>query len=162
MSKGVQIAVGALVCALLLGWYGSSQMDGEASYQYFDTLEEFLADGPESRVGEPLRIKGYVSNGSIDRRVDDRQVRFAIQNEPPHKAGNSSTTLTIHFASLETPDLFQDGAEVVVEGKIARTDGSTVFVAQNVLAKCPSKFQAEAQNASEANAPTSTANGASL
>jgi cytochrome c-type biogenesis protein CcmE len=148
VSKGVQIAVGATVCALLLGWYGMSALDGQASYRYFNTLEEFLVEGPESRVGESLRIKGYVRNGSIDRRVADRQVRFAIQNEPPHQSGNSDDTLAIHFASLETPDLFQDGAEVVVEGEIVREEGEAVFLAQNVLAKCPSKFEAEAKKAS--------------
>lgn len=151
MSKGVQLAIGAVLCASLLGWYGVTQLgDGQASYRYFDTLEEFLAGGPESRIGEPLRIKGYVTNGSIDRRVADKQVRFAIQNEPPHKSGDSASTLEIRFDSLETPDLFQDGAEVVVEGEVVRADGDAVFLAQNVLAKCPSKFQAEANNASEA------------
>ena len=44
------------------------------------------------------------------------------------------------YASLETPDLFKDGAEVVVEGELAYRDGS--FHADNVLAKCPSKFEA--------------------
>jgi cytochrome c-type biogenesis protein CcmE len=39
------------------------------------------------------------------------------------------------------PDLFKDGAEVVVEG---RMDASQqLFVADQVLAKCPSKFQAQ-------------------
>lgn len=150
MSKGVQIAVGAILCALLLGWYGATQLGGQASYRYFNTLEEFLAVGPEKRIGESLRIKGYVANGSIDRRVADRQVRFEIQNEPPHASGDSDSTLAIHFASLETPDLFQDGAEVVVEGEMIRSEGAPVFVAQNVLAKCPSKFEAEAKAGAEA------------
>ena len=66
VPKGVQIAIGALVCAALLGWYGATNLGGEASYRYFDTLEEFLAAGPATRAGERLRIKGYVANGSID------------------------------------------------------------------------------------------------
>jgi cytochrome c-type biogenesis protein CcmE len=36
--------------------------------------------------------------------------------------------------------MFKDGAEVVVEGRL---DGNAVFVADNVMAKCPSKFQAK-------------------
>jgi len=47
------------------------------------------------------------------------------------------------YASLETPDLFQRGAEVVVEGELW-TDAEPVFHASKVLAKCPSKFQAQA------------------
>jgi cytochrome c-type biogenesis protein CcmE len=42
------------------------------------------------------------------------------------------------YASLEVPDLFKDGAEVVVEGE----PGAEAFHATNVLAKCPSKFEA--------------------
>ena len=44
------------------------------------------------------------------------------------------------YASLETPDLFKDGAEVVVEGRLG-DDGT--FLASNVMAKCPSKFEGE-------------------
>lgn len=144
MSKGIQIAIGALLCAGLLVWYGVTNIDGETTYRYFDTLDEFIASNPQSRIGESLRVKGYVSDGTIERRVDDRQVHFAIQNDPPHAAGNSPATVTVHYLSLETPDLFQDGAEVVVEGRIEGDPSGhgAVLVAHNVLAKCPSKFQA--------------------
>lgn len=145
MPKGVQIAIGAIACAALLGWYGLSNVEGQATYQYFTTLDEFLASEPQNRIGESLRIKGYVADGSIDRRVDERQVLFAIQNDPPHAGGNSTATFAIHYLSLETPDLFQDGAEVVVEGHVEGRPSGVVLIADNVLAKCPSKFQAMAE-----------------
>ena len=47
------------------------------------------------------------------------------------------------FSSLETPDLFKDGAEVVVEGKLVHSGGEPVFHADKVMAKCPSKFAPE-------------------
>jgi cytochrome c-type biogenesis protein CcmE len=149
VSKGLQIAVGAVICAALLGWYGYSNLEGQATYQYFATLDEFLASGPQSRIGDSLRIKGYVTDGSIDRRVDERQVLFAIQNDPPHAAGSSPATFSVHYLSLETPDLFQDGAEVVVEGRVEGHPSGAVFMADNVLAKCPSKFQAMADDQAE-------------
>ena len=46
------------------------------------------------------------------------------------------------FSSLETPDLFKDGAEVVVEGRLSET--GEVFHADKVMAKCPSKFESAA------------------
>jgi cytochrome c-type biogenesis protein CcmE len=49
--------------------------------------------------------------------------------------------MPVVFRSLDVPDLFQDGAEVVVEGRMDPVAG--VFVADLVLAKCPSKFQAD-------------------
>lgn len=49
--------------------------------------------------------------------------------------------LPVVFASLETPDLFKDGAEVVVEGRMLAASDGTRFHADKVLAKCPSKFE---------------------
>ena len=48
-------------------------------------------------------------------------------------------------AWLETPDLFKDGSEVVLEGRMVRTDAEMVFHADKVFAKCPSKFEASAE-----------------
>jgi cytochrome c-type biogenesis protein CcmE len=161
VPKGVQIAIGAFVCAALLGWYGYTNLGSQGTYRYFATLDEFLASGPEARIGESLRIKGYVSDGSIDRRVDERQVHFAIQNNPPHAGGNAAATIDVHYLSLETPDLFQDGAEVVVEGRVESHPSGAILVADNVLAKCPSKFQAVAEEQSMAE-EQAEAEGASL
>jgi cytochrome c-type biogenesis protein CcmE len=151
VSKGVQIAIGALFCATLLGWYGYSNLADTASYQYYQTLEEFLAELPAATPGRALRVKGYVSNGSIDRQLETKQVRFAIQNDPPHASGDAPAEkqLAVLYPSLEIPDLFQDGAEVVVEGRVKGSGAAAVFVADNVLAKCPSKFEAQAQGMAE-------------
>ena len=46
MSKGMQIAGGATLVALLLGWYAWSNLEAGASFAYFQTLEEFRAAGP--------------------------------------------------------------------------------------------------------------------
>ncbi len=137
MSKGLQIAVGGGLVALLLGWFGWSQIQ-EGSFRYFQSLEEYRAAG---RIDRPARIHGYVAEGSIVRDVEARVVRFSVQNDPPHAGGAPGEVLPVVYASLETPDLFKDGAEVVVEGRLS---GEGDFQATNVLAKCPSKFEAEA------------------
>jgi cytochrome c-type biogenesis protein CcmE len=149
MSKGVQIAVGAAAIALLLGWYGMSQIGEEGlSFQYFQNLEEFHSNAPQM-VGRAARVHGYVSEQSIERDLDARQVSFAVQNDPPHADAPTGPTLAVIYGSLETPDLFQDGAEVVVEGQLVMHQGKPVFEANNVMAKCPSKFEAQAALAAE-------------
>jgi len=139
MSKGVQIAGGATVIALLFAWYGASNLEGIAYYQ---TLVDFQTVA-ESKIGKATRVHGYVAPGSIDRDVAGKRVRFAVQNDPPHAGGDAGTPLAVVFAGLETPDLFRDGAEVVVEGRLAGHNGDTVFQATKVMAKCPSKFEGE-------------------
>lgn len=140
MSKGVQIAAAAVAVAGLIGWYGMSSMDEGDHYQYFQTLDEFRAAGSSQTTA---RVHGYVVTGSIDRSLENQRVRFQVQNDPPHAAGLSSNALPVVYASLETPDLFKDGAEVVVEGQLVGEGGDAVFHATKLFAKCPSKFRPE-------------------
>ena len=136
MSKGVQIAFGALVVASLLGWYAAANLEKIGTFQYYQSLSEFRAANAE---GKAVRVHGYVALGSIERDVEKRQVRFQVVNEPPHQTA-SAEPMPVLYGTLETPDMFQDGAEVVLEGRMA---SGAVFVADNVMAKCPSKFEAK-------------------
>ncbi len=140
MSKGVQIALGALLIAGLVGWLGASQ-SSDAAFTYFQTLGEFKASGA---VGEPVRVHGFVALGSIERDVAAKRVTFKVQEKAPHGGGSPEGALAVEYLSLETPDLFKDGAEVVVEGKLTAAGD---FHATNLLAKCPSKFEAKAKEA---------------
>jgi len=147
LPKGVQLAIGAVIVLGLLGWYGASNLESGATFTYYQTLDEFRASGTLPDAATSLRIHGYVANDSIERDVARKHVRFGVQNDPPHAGVAGSEPLAVVYRSLETPDLFQDGAEVVVEGHLALDGGREVFVADNVLAKCPSKFQAEVEEA---------------
>jgi len=84
----------------------------------------------------------HITLGSIERDVAAKQVRFHVQGEPPHAGGAPGQPLAVVFDSLETPDLFKDGAEVVVEGRLS--EAGDVFHADKVMAKCPSKFESAA------------------
>ena len=143
MSKGVQIAIGAAAIAALLGWYGTTQLNQGLSFQYFQNLEDFHASSTEL-VGRAARVHGYVADSSIQRDLENKLVRFAVQNDPPHAGGPIGEVLYVEYRSLETPDLFKDGAEVVVEGQLVIAGGDRVFAADNLMAKCPSKFEAKA------------------
>jgi cytochrome c-type biogenesis protein CcmE len=137
MSKGLQIAVGAAAVALLLGWYAATNVDRIGTFRYFQTLDEFRSSQASAA---PARVHGYVAPGSIVRDIAGREIRFAVVNDPPHKGGDGHDPLAVVYASLETPDMFKEGAEVVVEGHL---EGGALFVADNVMAKCPSKFEAK-------------------
>jgi len=142
MSKGLQIAIGGALVAALLGWYALSQAS-EGAFVYYQTLAEFRASGVP---GQPARVHGFVVPGSIQRDVAAQQVSFRVQEKAPHAGGTADGALPVIYTSLETPDLFKDGAEVVVEGRLA--DAAGTFRASNVLAKCPSKFEGKQAQAS--------------
>ena len=142
MSKGLQIAIGAALVAGLLGWYGLSQVSA-GGFVYYQTLAEFRASGEPAHAA---RVHGFVVPGSIQRDVASQQVSFRMQEKAPHAGGSADAALPVVYAGLETPDLFKDGAEVVVEGRFSPAAGA--FHATNVLAKCPSKFEGKQAQAS--------------
>jgi cytochrome c-type biogenesis protein CcmE len=146
MSKGLQIAGGATLIALLLGWYAATNLEAGASFAYYQTLADFQATAT-SESAQHARIRGFVAIGSIERDLAAKQVRFRIQNHPPRPGEQGERPLPVVYAGLETPDLFKDGAEVVIEGTLAGADGEVYFQADKVLAKCPSKFGAKATEA---------------
>jgi cytochrome c-type biogenesis protein CcmE len=144
MSKGVQIAGGATLIALILGWYAATNLDGGIAFTYYETLAEFLASA-EAQNGNHSRVHGFVALKSIERDIAAKEVRFVVVNEPPQINGGGTTPpLTVIFHSLETPDLFKDGAEVVLEGRLLHSNSEKVFHADKLFAKCPSKFEAKA------------------
>ena len=91
LGKGLQLALGAVIVAALLGWYGWTNLQQGASFQYFQSLDEFMAQAPPSAdVG--LRLHGYVANTSIERDLEGKEVRFRVQSDPPHSAGDADQT----------------------------------------------------------------------
>ena len=148
MTKGVQIAIGATAIAGLLGWYGATTLDAAPTFTYFKSLDEFQASA-DANNGARSRVHGFVAEASIRRNIEAMQVRFQVQNTPAHLGRGSAPPLEVVLASLETPDLFKDGAEVVVEGRLVAGDGGPVFEADKILAKCPSKFEAAPTDSAE-------------
>jgi cytochrome c-type biogenesis protein CcmE len=138
MPKGVQIAVGALAVVMLLGWFGWSEVE-EGSLAYYTTLEELREAGETNAAA---RVHGFVVEGSIERDLSAQVVRFRVRSTPESSDGFGEDALPVVYAGLETPDLFKDGAEVVVEGRLVG-GGHGTFEAAQILAKCPSKFEAK-------------------
>ncbi len=144
MSKGVQIAGGATLIALILGWYAVTNLDGGLAFAYYETLAEFLASA-EAHSGRQSRVHGFVSLQPIERDIAAKEVRFAVVNDPPREAGSGTDAhMAVVFHGLETPDLFKEGAEVVLEGRLEHANSERVFHADKVFAKCPSKFEGQA------------------
>jgi len=102
-------------------------MNRPGGMMYYLTVTEFMQQAdPE---GGDYKINGTVSMGSIERMTTGMDVRFVITD------GAASLPVAYHGV---IPDTFVDEAAVVVEGRLQ--DGT--FVAHNLLAKCPSKYEA--------------------
>ena len=136
MSKGTQIAIAALSVFAAVTWFLGSQAGGEGTFLYYQTVGDYVdRAAPSDPDGEArgVRVHGYVVEGSIVKDLPAGYVDFQIRDDERHVLG-------VRYSGIDVPDLFGDGAEVVVEGR----DGPRSFAAEKIMAKCPSKYEAEA------------------
>jgi cytochrome c-type biogenesis protein CcmE len=103
----------------------------KGSLVYYLTVSEFMDPGRRTDLGENFRVNGNVLPGSIERHQGKPGARFVLTD--------GSKQLPVLY-NKEVPDTFVDGAEAVVEGSLG-ADGT--FVAATLLAKCPSKYEAQ-------------------
>jgi cytochrome c-type biogenesis protein CcmE len=92
---------------------------------YYYTVSEAL----DKEKQEALRISGKVLPGSIQKDAEKQLLQFRVYDE-------KNETIAVRYQG-PVPDIFNEDIEVVVEGKIE----GEVFVANNLLAKCPSKYE---------------------
>jgi cytochrome c-type biogenesis protein CcmE len=62
-----------------------------------------------------------------------------VQNDPPRGATAVSTDIVEASYTGVVPDTFKDEAEVVLHGQLTPTG----FKSDNIIAKCPSKYEAK-------------------
>jgi cytochrome c-type biogenesis protein CcmE len=114
-----------LVVVLALGWLSVDAFQG--SVVYYLTPTEALEEVP---AGD-FRLAGHVADGSISRDPVTGEFRFEITD--------GAASVPVRFDG-RPPDSLADGAEAVAQGRLG-DDG--VFVADTVLARCASRFEAE-------------------
>ena len=112
----VVAAVGALI---YIGVRGSSM--------YYMTLAELKAHA-DTVYGDKIRLGATVVDGSIQSSADG-VTRFVVTD--------GTNTLPVSYGG-GLPDTFEDGADVVLQGRLAP---SGTFEASSLLTKCPSKYK---------------------
>jgi cytochrome c-type biogenesis protein CcmE len=126
-QQKAKFVLGALIILGTLAWLGFGGY--QESKTYYVTLPELRATG-EDAYSMRLRVAGNVLPGSI-RRLEGR-VLFTLYQE-----GNRLDV--IYTGTEPLPDTLVDDAQAVVTGRYGRDD---VFTAQQVQAKCASKYEA--------------------
>jgi cytochrome c-type biogenesis protein CcmE len=132
VSKGLQIALAAASVFAGVVIVLTVAASGEGTFRYYADVAAF-ANAPAGENAQAARVHGFVVAGSIDRDLGAGHVDFKVADKA------ASHTLPVRYLGIDTPDMFKDGAEVVVEGRYE----SGVFLAERVMAKCPSKYEAK-------------------
>jgi len=104
--------------------------------EYYKHVDEVMVN-PDPWFGKKLQLHGHVVDGSILRKRESLDYKFQVQN--------NGKVVEARYSGV-VPDTFKDGSEVVIKGTLAR-DGFTVEP-NGVMAKCPSKYEAQDKSAS--------------
>ncbi|MFQ6015051.1 MAG: cytochrome c maturation protein CcmE [Anaerolineae bacterium] len=123
-----KFVVGGLIIVAALAFLIFSSFQSSAIY--YMTISEVLAES-DSLVDKEVRINGVVDKSTIDWNAQDLVLRFDVVE------GEQRLPVVYHDV---VPDTFAQSESVVLEGKLGN-DG--VFQANNLLVKCPSKYEAE-------------------
>jgi len=115
------------------------------SKTYYHTITE-LSTLQGTALHQRMRVSGNVRNGSIARL--DGRVDFVLEEQ--------GKTIPVSYVGRDPlPDTFKDGAQALVEGRL-KPDGR--FEAEQVQAKCASKYEATPNQAPAAAQPGQSSN----
>lgn len=119
------VGSGIIVVTLaFLAYVGFTQ-----SKTYYHTISELSALSPDA-LHQHMRVSGNVRAGSMNHL--DGCIDFILEEQ--------GKTLPVRYVGRDPlPDTFKDGAQALVEGRLA-SDGH--FEADAIQAKCASKYEA--------------------
>ncbi|MBP8195537.1 MAG: cytochrome c maturation protein CcmE [Deltaproteobacteria bacterium] len=119
-----------LSVAIVVGGIGLLLSDS-SGFEYYKHVDE-VAKESAAWQNKRLQLHGYVVPGSIKKRMnhDIQKLEYKFQIE------NCGAIAEAYFAGV-VPDTFKDSAEVVLKGQLHGQQ----FQANEVMAKCPSKYQ---------------------
>jgi cytochrome c-type biogenesis protein CcmE len=121
---GIVFAGGAALYLLFSGF--------DDTVIYYKTVDELLTT-PERFETRPVRINGRLVPNSVNVKPNTNEYRFKLVKR--------TKELTVAYSGI-LPDTMQEGQDLVVQGIYDRKTG--LFLASEVLTKCPSKYDAEA------------------
>jgi cytochrome c-type biogenesis protein CcmE len=122
MHKRIKFALGGLCIGLAVAYLIVSGTSETATY-YLTVTEAASAEG----TGQ-VRVKGKVREGSVVKSPEEVRLTFTLTD--------NERQIPVFYHGI-VPDLFAEGREVIVEGRLTPQG----LIAENLLASCPSKYE---------------------
>ncbi|MGD8463300.1 MAG: cytochrome c maturation protein CcmE [Anaerolineae bacterium] len=128
MSSTMKFLIGGLVVVIVIGGLIAVSFSGSTS-DYL-TVDEVKALGPEQT--RDSRVAGAIVPDTVDWNTRELHLQFQIEDD--------TGQLDISYHGPQ-PDMLVDAVEAVVIGKY--DPAGEVFEADELLMKCPSKYEEE-------------------
>ena len=129
-SKIFSLIIGVLLVVVFwIGWVSTNPADNKAMAQFI-SVESLV----NNNLSQRLKLGGIVKDGSISiSETNQLECSFVL------KEGDAE--LYVNYSKTR-PDLFKDGAEVIVTGEYV--DG--MFYADELQTKCASRYEGDLRN----------------
>jgi cytochrome c-type biogenesis protein CcmE len=140
-KKTIQIGLSVAVIAGSLAYLLTSSMS--EAVEFYHPADVVMLKAKELQ-DQRIRMGGKVVEGSIAQKPGTLEYVFEVHPTPGEAkhAEMMNKTIQVRYTGI-VPDTFKDKAGVVVSGEL-KSDG--VFYAKDLVAKCPSKYEAEQKN----------------
>lgn len=119
--------IGAAIIVVFLAWGASAFL--KTTIQYVSIPEAFQSQ-------RTVQVLGKIDFSKVNYNAGKQQLEFAIYD--PKEDSVTAARMPVVYAGV-VPGNFDQATSVVLKGK---TEGG-VFVADQMLVKCPSKYQGE-------------------
>ncbi len=129
-KKKLKFIIGGSIIITAIAYLAYAGMRDTNVLIYYNTPSELLDKG-KAAYNNGIRISGRIEDGSINWDADKLDLSFRITD--------GKNTIPVIYHGI-VPDTFKYGVDVVIEGKLNVDD---TFQATELLAKCPSKYDAE-------------------
>ena len=121
---------------LVLGGTGFLVYASLDDAQYYEFVDVVVTH-PDKWVDKDLKVHGYVVPGTIEDTGGGTHWAFQIERNGKH--------IAVEFSGVKQDNL-KDRSEVVAQGRLHEVGGDLVLVSNDLMAKCPSKYQGAQSN----------------
>lgn len=119
---------------------------------YSRGVDELMKE-PAAASGRTVRVQGTLVKGSLKYRDDPCEYRFRMQKD--------DSVLEVRYPQCVVPDTFRDVPDMDVQvTAIGSLAGDGYFAAEQIMAKCPSKYDMKQRAANGEEAPHAAMPGA--
>ena len=120
--------IGGLVIVVFLVWGASA---------FFQTTIQYVSIDEARSAERTVQVMGEIDFDRVNYNSDDSRLEFAIFDPEATDKGTAPRMSVVYYGVV--PGNFDQATSVVLKGK---PDGEE-FVADQMLVKCPSKYQGE-------------------
>ncbi|MBU0985021.1 MAG: cytochrome c maturation protein CcmE [candidate division Zixibacteria bacterium] len=121
--------IGGIIIVAFLVWGASA---------FFKTTYQYVSITEAAQSARTVQVMGKIDFDRVDYDQEKSRLQFAIYDPDADSPANAEQMSVVYYGVV--PGNFDQAKSVVLKGK---TDDHGEFVADQMLVKCPSKYQGE-------------------